>query len=193
MSAVAIDPIEAVLSAPGDERFEFAEGRLIPMSPPSTEHSDAMGLLYAVMRAYAEAKGAGQVKPDSYAQRVRPGVVRIPDVAFFRESNVGRMGRTHSEGASDLIVEVVSPDSRVRDRRDKFFEYAKAGVEEYWIVDPTQRKAEFYRLVDGAYDPVAPDAEGRVYSSVLPGFFVRVGWLWNGATLIEAMRELGLL
>ncbi len=193
MSAVAVDPIAAVLATGEESRFEFAEGSLIEMAPPSDDHVDEMGFLYGIMRAYAQAHGVGRVMPDGYAQRVAPGVVRIPDVAFFRESSLGRMERTHSEGASDLIVEIVSPESRTRDRRDKFYEYEAAGVEEYWIVDPERRRAEFYRLAEGAYEPVLPDAEGIVRSSVLPGFFVKVEWLWNQPTLIQAMRELGLL
>ena len=192
MSAVAIDPV-AELEKAGEGRFEFAGGRLIEMAPPSDDHSEAMGFLYALMRAFAESRGAGRVKPDTYAQRLGPGTIRVPDVAFFRKENVHRIGPKLAEGASDLVVEIVSPESRVRDRRDKLFDYAQAGVEEYWIVDPLRRTADFYRLVEGVYERVLPDAEGRLHSSTLPGFFVRVDWLWNAPTLIEAMRELGLM
>ena len=114
---------------------------------------------------------------DGLDQRVAPGIVRIPDLSFFRKENLPKVGAKNSEGAADLIVEIVSPESRTRDRRDKFYEYATAGVEEYWTVDPERRRAEFYRLVEGAYEAVAPDPAGRAHSSVLPGFFIRVDWL----------------
>ena len=67
------------------------------------------------------------------------------------------------------------------------------GVEEYWIVDPRRRMAEFYRLHEGLYSPVPADAEGRVSSSALPGFRLPVAWLWDAPKLADAMRELGLL
>ena len=193
MSVVAIDPLAAVLAKGEDERWEFADGNLIPVSPPSDVHADEMGFLYSILRAYVQIRSRGRVMPDGYAQRIAPGIVRIPDVAFFRESSLGRMTRTHSEGAADFIVEIVSPESRIRDRRDKLFEYAKAGVEEYWIIDPLGRKAEFYRLVEGAYETVGTDEKGRAHSSVVPGFFVRLSWLWEQPTLVAAMRELGLI
>ena len=193
MSALALDPIAAVLAQGEDSRCEFAGGSPIEMSPPSSDHVRKGDFLTALVRAYAEAKGLGEVYGDGLAQRLEPGIVRVPDLSYFRPENAHRVGPTYSEGAADLIVEIVFPESRVRDRRDKFFEYAKAGVEEYWIVDPTGPRAEFYRLVEGAYELVEPDEESRAHSSVLPGFSLRVAWLWNPPSLIEALRESGLL
>ena len=191
MSAVVLDPIAAVLAQEG--RWEFAEGSLIEMVPPSSDHVRKGDFLTAILRAYAEEKGLGRVYGDGLAQRLEPRVVRVPDLSYFRPENARRVGPTYSEGTADLIVEIVSPESRDRDRRDKFYESAKAGVEESWIVDPTGRRAEFYRLVEGTYEAVEPDAEGWAHSSVLPGFFVRVAWLWDPPTLIAALRELGLV
>lgn len=128
-----------------------------------------------------------------FCQKLDPGTVRVPDAAYFRPESLPRVFPTYSEGGADLVVEIVSLDSQARDRGEKFVEYEAAGVEEYWIVDPLRRTADFYRLSDGLYRPVLPDAEGRVHSSVLPGFFVAVDWLWNPPTLNAAQRELGLL
>ena len=192
MSAVALDPLALVL-APSEGRYEWSEGSLIEMAPPTEEHGRGMLFLAALMRAYSEVRSGGQVMPDGYTQRLEAGTVRVPDVAYFRGESLHKLRPTFSEGAADLIVEIVSPDSRVRDRRDKFFDYAKAGVEEYWIVDPMRQRAEFYLLRDGVYEVVEQDAEGRIHSSALPGFFVRVEWLWNPPTQVEAMRELGLV
>ena len=91
------------------------------------------------------------------------------------------------------MIEIVSRDSRLRDKGEKLYECERAGVEEYWIVDPERQRAEFFRLRDGAYKPVLPDAEGKLHSSTLPGFFLRVEWLWNRPRLREVYRELGLL
>ena len=60
-------------------------------------------------------------------------------------------------------------------------------------MDPERRSAEFYRLHEGVYRPVSPDAEGKVHSSALPGFFLRVEWLWNRPKVLDALRELGVL
>lgn len=71
-----------------------------------------------------------------------------------------------------LILEIVSPlDSKIRkaDLEDKVRVYERAGIPEYLVVDSTRRDRRFrllgYRL-DGAgrYQPIEPDAEGRLFS-----------------------------
>ena len=192
MDTVAVDPIAALFAA-GEGRYEWVEGSLNIVEPTSFEHADEGGFLYSVMRNYAEEEGAGQVVPDQFAQRLDDKTVRVPDVAFFKKDNLGKIKPTHSEGGADLVIEIVSPDSRVRDTEEKYREYERAGVEEYWIVDPERRQADFYRLHDGAYERVLPDAGGKVHSSTLRGFFLRVDWLWNRPKLKDALRELGVL
>jgi Putative restriction endonuclease len=65
-------------------------------------------------------------------------------------------------------VEVVSPRYRKEDRETKVVEYARTGVREYVIVDRRRQRGEFveevlgYRLVEGIYQPIAPDEEGRI-------------------------------
>ncbi len=190
MEAVAFDPVAALFAA-GEGRFEW-KGNLVDMEPVSDEHSDEAYFLTSAIGYYAEETDAGRVKPDGFAQRLDEDTVRVPDVAFFKKANVGKIKPTYSEGGADLVVEIVSRDSRMRDKGEKFYEYEKAGVEEYWIVDPERRRAEFFRLREGAYEPVLPDAEGKLYSSTLAGFFIRVDWLWNRPKLREVYRELGL-
>ncbi len=192
MDAVALDPLAEFLAAP-EGRYEWAGGSLVEMAPPpSFEHNDRSLFLAAILRAYAERHRLGRVVGDGFALRLE-GSIRVPDAAFFRTASLDRVRPTHCEGGADLVIEVVSPESQARDRGEKFVEYERADVEEYWIVDPLRRIAEFYRLENDLYAPVPPDAEGRVFSSVLPGFFVRVAWLWNPPTLLDALRELELL
>ena len=192
MDAVAVDPIAALFAA-GEGRHEWQAGSILAMEPTSDEHGEGSGFLYSIMHHYAEEEDAGRVKSDGFAERLDEATIRVPDVAFFKRDNLGKIKATHSEGGADLVVEIVSPDSRNRDRGQKFFEYERAGVEEYWIVDPERRRAEFYRLREGAYEPVLPDAEGKLHSSTLPGFFIRVEWLWNRPKVLDALRELGVL
>ncbi len=50
---------------------------------------------------------------------------------------------------------------------------------EYWLIDPDQQQAEFYRLDEqGQYESQPLDSEGRYYSPVLPGFWLKPAWLW---------------
>jgi Uma2 family endonuclease len=109
---------------------------------------------------------------------------REPDVIFVDRDHLDRLRppvrATSLEGPGDLVVEVVSPDSRKRDYEDKFHEYARGGVPEYWIIDIITREAHFYRLdAQGTYQPNAPDAQGIHRTPALPGFWLNVDWLWQ--------------
>ncbi len=101
---------------------------------------------------------------------------------------------TYLDGPADLAVEIVSPESVGRDRGEKFIEYEAAGIPEFWLIDPERRRAEFYELsADGLYH-LAAVPEGICHSKILPGFFLRVEWLWRSpAPTIEALRELKLI
>ena len=185
------DPI-VELFALGEGKREWVRGKVLEVEPISDEHDETRGYLDRVIGYYATETESGVVKGEMFAQRLSEDLVRIPDVAFFKKDHQGKIKPTYSDGGADLVIEVISPSSRGQDRGDKFYEYETAGIEEYWIVDPMRRKAEFYRLRDGAYEAVSPDAEGRIHSSTLAGFFIRVEWLWERPKLSSVYRELGL-
>jgi len=130
---------------------------------------------------YVRYRDLGEVLGSSLHMRVRAGrSSREPDLFFVAHRHRDRVLDTRLEGPADLVVELVSDDSVAQDREAKFAEYAVVGVPEYWIHDPRpgQRRSDFYRLTaDGRYGPIEPDAEGRVHSAVLPGFWLRPDWL----------------
>jgi Uma2 family endonuclease len=122
------------------------------------------------------------------------GSGREPDVVFIAKQHEDRILPGRLEGPADLVVEVVSRDSRRRDRVDKFREYAAYGVREYWTIERATRRAEFFGLgADGQYEPLPVD-DGVFRTRVLRGFRLRIDWHWQDPTPdLEALRELSLL
>lgn len=121
---------------------------------------------------------------------------REPDVIFVSRQLLGTLKNNYLDGPADLAIEVISPDSRTRDRRDKYFEYAQAGVREYWIVDPIRNEAEFYQLADDeTYTRLSPDDDGIFHSTVLEGLWLKVDWLWQEPLppLMSVLKEWGLV
>lgn len=175
--------------------YEYVNGKAIEMSPISEEHSDISCFVGAILRLFAEQGRGGRVLGDPYVMKpvaAEPG--RAPDVMFVGSEHLDRIKPTHLEGPADLVVEVVSPESRVRDRGDKFYEYEQAGVREYWIIDSDRKRAEFYRLGgDGAYEAAQPTADGRYESAVIAGLWIRVGWLWDRPPVLSVLREWGII
>ena len=116
-----------------------------------------------------------------------------PDLCFVRTANLARATPTYVDGPADLVVEIVSPDSVTRDQRDKLAEYRAAGVPEYWVINPLRKDVRFYLLgEDGTYHLGAIDANGIYASRALPGFRMRVSWLWQTPlpTLSAALADL---
>lgn len=76
---------------------------------------------------------------------------------------------------ADLVVEIVSPDKPERDLVEKRYDYAEAGIPEYWIVNPLDRTMTVLRLDGDAYVEHGVFGRGaRATSALLPGFAVEV-------------------
>jgi Uma2 family endonuclease len=72
-------------------------------------------------------------------------------------------------GAPSLVIEILSPSSRSHDTFYKYHQYQKAGVPEYWVIDPENRMVDVYLLSDGEYIRRAYGPEDTVPVTVLPG------------------------
>ncbi|HFD40893.1 MAG TPA: Uma2 family endonuclease [Anaerolineae bacterium] len=178
-----------------DVRAEYVDGEVIVHSPVSTRHSDLAGFLGSLLRLFVERHQIGKVLGPEIQVRLRPGVRRVPDLLFLSAERLEQVAPNHIEGAPDLMVEIVSPESVSRDWRDKFLEYQAAGVAEYWVIDPDHRRAEFYALDDqGAYR-LLPIEEGIVRSQAVAGFWLRPEWLWEEPlpSVLDVARQLGVI
>ncbi len=151
------------------------------LAPSNVEHLDLLGFLYELVRGYVRANELGRVSFAGLLMRLRTrSSGREPDLVFIAADHADRLRETYLDGAADLVVEIVSPDSVERDRVDKLAEYETAGIPEYWLIDPLRREAAFYRLgADGRYHLVPPDAGGTYRSPALAGFPLTVTWLWQ--------------
>ncbi len=164
-----------------DTLAEWVDGEVIMLSPASYQHQRLSYFLGAVLGVYVETRHLGQVLSAPFQMKLGPGLPgREPDLLFVSRERMDIVRETHLDGPADLVVEIVSPESVARDRGEKFVEYEVAGVGEYWLLDPERRRAEFYHLgVDNNYQVALPDAEGVYHSKVVPGFWLRVEWLWE--------------
>ena len=137
--------------------------------------------MYSLIALYSDLFDLGMLLPAPFEMRARPGgSAREPDILFVLREHLDRLTPQRLVGPADLIVEVISPESVRRDQVEKRREYAAAGVTEYWLVDPRPSVTPLviYRLGEaGDYLPVAPDADGRYASGVLPGFWLDPAWL----------------
>jgi Uma2 family endonuclease len=182
-----------------DTHAEWVDGEVVLLMTATDMHQQAVSFLLTLMRTWIEQTGnGGLVLPAPFLMRPGAGLpAREPDLLYVAADHLAsRLKRSHLDGPADLVVEVLSPESRSRDRNAKFFEYERGGVGEYWIVDPDSGDAEFYRRDDtGAFRRIAPDAAGVYTSAALPGFALDTDWLRRRPlpTLVSVLASWNLL
>jgi Uma2 family endonuclease len=186
---------EDFLEAYDGVRAEWVDGKVVEMTPQTDRHLLISGFLYKALSGFVELKGlGGLVAQAGFQVKLGPRVGREPDVFYLTSEHTHRFKRTFVDGPVDLAIELISPDSRVRDRREKFQEYQQAGVAEYWIIDPDAETVEVFRLASGAYEPVALGDPPRVTSEVIPGLWIDPSWMWAAKpNEWAAYREWGLI
>ena len=166
------------------------------MSPASKRHQLLVNFLAALLQHFVEANRLGLIISAPFQMKTGvdlPG--REPDILFIASDHLERLKDTYLAGAADVVVEVISPESLTRDRGDKFSEYERGGVKEYWLVDPIRQLAEFYRLDNEVYR-LAPVANDGIYrSTVIAGLWLRIEWLWQEPlpSLMSILKEWGLI
>lgn len=160
-----------------DTLAEWVDGEVVMYSPASRRHQNIGGFLYEVLRTYVRLRDLGEVIQAPFQMKLEHG--REPDLLFVAREHLERLKETYLDGPADLVVEIVSSESEGRDRGDKYYEYARGGVPEYWLIEPQMEWAEFYRLEGERYRMAFSGREGQYHALVLPGFWLGVEWLWQ--------------
>ena len=175
-----------------DTWAEWVDGEVIVFSPAHRQHQAVSDFLGSVFRIYVETRDLGVVISAPFQMKMERG--REPDLLFVAREHLERLQETYLEGPADLVVEIVSPESRLRDRGEKFAEYEMEGVREYWVIDPEQERVDFHVLDDEGYYRRGPGkSEGIYHSEALSGFWLKVEWLWDPPPVLEVLRELEIL
>jgi Uma2 family endonuclease len=153
---------------------EFSEGYVEVLAMPTTSHQRIVLYLYGLLRAFAE-PALGLVLVAPLRVQLWPGEFREPDVVFMLKQHRQRILEEYCEGA-DLVMEVVSadPEARRRDLVTKPGDYARAGIREYWIVDPKLKQITVLALRGKKYRVVGKFKKGNAVSELLKGFEVDV-------------------
>jgi Uma2 family endonuclease len=165
-----------------DTWAEWVDGEVELLTPASSRHQKIKRFLVGLMDRCAGPHQCGEVFDAPFLVRLPEHLrrAREPDILFVRREHFFRIKENFFDGSPDLIVEIVSPDSRTRDYKVKYKEYEAARVDEYWVIDPGRRQAGFFRLgPDGRFHPVQPDDQGVFRSEAFPGFWLTTAWLWR--------------
>jgi Uma2 family endonuclease len=167
---------EEYLALAGNRPVEFSNGVLEVLPVPTTSHQRLVAYLYGLLLTFATSRDLGTVLFAPLRVRLWRGKFREPDVVFMLKQHAARIGEEFWDRV-DLVMEVVGDDAddRRRDLVTKRREYARAGIPEYWIVDPREAQITVVRLVGKRYAAHGTFTAGTVASSqLLRGFTVDV-------------------
>ena len=157
---------------------ELWDGELIMSPSPTPLHQEVADRFHDFLKAWVRHERAGKTwcAPIDMVLSTRRSTQ--PDVLFISTARLNIV-QDRIRGAADLVAEVVSPDSRRRDRLDKRDLYEQYGVKEYWIIDPEAQTVEALFLEAGQYRLVGrwrPGEQAR--SRLLKGFTFSVNRLF---------------
>ena len=164
---------------PPGVRLELVNGEIAVSPSPRPRHSYPDRKLTQILVSHVEARDLGMVLGDTDTI-FGDYDVRRPDIIYFTKERQHLIQEDEAiDGPPDLCVEIVSPSSTGVDRRDKFKQYARAGVAYYWILDPEARTIEAYRLTGGRYR-LAGRGAGEQIVRLLPfaDLDIPLGELW---------------
>ncbi len=141
------------------------------MPSPKRIHQRIAGYVYRHLFAYSEHISAGEVFIAPFDVIFDRGNVCQPDIIFLSKQNQQLSTEGGIMGAPDLLIEVVSKGSVVRDYIEKKNDYEAFGVKEYWLIDPLSETIIVYTLNGNKYDLFSSVEEsGTAYSKLLDGF-----------------------
>lgn len=168
-----------VLSWDEGERIEIINGEAFMMSSPSPRHQEISAQLTHQLMNFLEGKRC-KVYPAPMDVRLfekdeddpkNIDTVVQPDISVVCDQS--KIDDRGCKGAPDLVIEILSPSTRRHDRLIKMDLYQRAGVREYWIVDPVDKSIQVFLLEDGRYSIKDFGADKDILRvNVLEGCFI---------------------
>lgn len=159
-----------------EERLELIKGKIFKMSPaPSASHQNIVATVSGELYQYLKGKPC-KVFPAPFDVRLTRTVndtqvttVLQPDVCVICDPT--RIDARGAVGAPDIVVEILSPGNNNKELQTKYDVYEEAGVQEYWIIHPSERTFLKYTLANGSYVASRLLTGGdQVTTPILPGF-----------------------
>ena len=159
-----------------DQRWELIDGIPYAMAAPSEAHQWVSGGIFRQIANFLHRKNC-RVYHSPFdvrlSEHLLDNTVVQPDILVVCDKS--KLDKAGLVGAPDMVVEILSPSSASHDMIRKYNLYRKAGVREYWIVDPEHKTVVANVLENGAYLRADYEAPDSVPVAVLEGCVVELG------------------
>lgn len=169
-----------------EDRLEIIKGKIFLMGAPFRIHQRIFGALFYHFYKFLEGHKC-EVYGATFDVRLPTNSKKDKDIFTVVQPDIvvvcnpSKLDARGCIGAPDLVVEILSPGNRKKDRIFKFDVYEENGVREYWIVNPDKKECLKYLLDDmGKFvgsDPIG--IEEKITSSILPGFSLNIKTMFD--------------
>jgi len=162
---------------PDGKRYELIDGEFITHSTPYVRHQAVLGNLLFRLGHYCVSNGVAEVFPGPLDVVLSDDSVVEPDGMVIRKERWSIVGENYIVGAPNIIVEIVSDETRKLDEFVKRKLYERYGVDEYWIVDPVIEVVKIYRRDGTSFEraaDISTETGGDIASPLLPDFALDV-------------------
>ncbi|SNZ16856.1 Uma2 family endonuclease [Hydrogenobacter hydrogenophilus] len=160
--------IEDYEKLPEGSPYQLIEGELVVSPAPSPEHQRVSIRLSVMLFHHLKEKTKGEVLYAPVDVYLDEENAYQPDIVVVLEGSKAKITQRGIEGPPDIVVEILSPSTAYYDLRVKKDVYEKAGVKEYWIVDPYMKSIEIYSNTPEGFKLLSEaKRQGRVRSELL--------------------------
>jgi len=161
-------------------RHELINGEHYVTPPPNTRHQQIAGNLHYLIRHYLEEHPIGKVFFAPVDLLLSDFDVVEPDILFVSRDRSDRITLKNLQGAADLVIEILSPSTRRRDKGLKRALYERVDVREYWMVNPDRDEVEvFTRSGKIFHAPVRYTRDQILVTPLLPSLELAVNRIFG--------------
>ena len=164
------------------QRHEILDGEHYVTPAPSMGHQGVSMYLSEKLGFFVREHRLGRVFAAPADVLLSRHDVAQPDLLFISNERAAILTKANVQGAPDLLIEILSDSTRRRDETLKRDRYERAGVLEYWVVDPRRQVVRvFMREGDGFLAPqeLAAAAGDVLTTALLPGLEIRVSEMFE--------------
>ena len=154
-------------------RHELIDGEHYVTPSPNTKHQRVSINLTVLIGGWLERNPIGQVFHAPFDVVFSKYDVVEPDLLYLSNERASdALTPLHVRGVPELVIEIGSPGTRKRDETIKRRLYERAGVTDYWVVDPQIDTIRVYRREGNGFARVvelSAESSDVLTTTLLPG------------------------
>jgi Uma2 family endonuclease len=152
-------------------RHEIIDGKHYVTPSPATRHQRISRNLLYLVQHHLESHPIGELFAAPFDALLSDFDIVVPDLLYLSNERSPFLTSKNLQGPPDLVIEILSPSTKSRDRKLKRDLYERVGVQEYWVVDPDKDCIDVYRRSGHAFgEPTSISRTGVLTTPLLPDF-----------------------